>query len=147
MAKVNFTKTHFDRMSELLLKMLISNDTIKNSLGTPVEVSELLHGTTIKSLIVIKSNLGKKISNLEEKDEWASDEKTQAELEKAKESKELVNLIIGYKRHLDEVASIAKKREELQNQLDELKESQKTPEDRIKELEESLKKLDATEDF
>jgi hypothetical protein len=37
-----------------------------------------------------------------------------------------------------------KKRKELESQLTMLKESQKTPEDKIKEIEEQLKSLDTT---
>ena len=46
-----------------------------------------------------------------------------------------------------EVAEAKAKKAELTAQLKELKESQKTPEDRIKELEAQLTAIDADEDF
>ena len=59
-----------------------------------------------------------------------------------KDAKELVNLIIGWKRYNLELDENARKKEELIEKLAELKESQKTPEDRIKELEAQLKELE-----
>ena len=59
-----------------------------------------------------------------------------------KDTKELVNLIIGWKRYNLELDENARKKEELSKKLTELKESTKTPEDRIKELEAQLKELE-----
>ena len=53
----------------------------------------------------------------------------------------MVNLIIGYKRWQDEQESIKQARKLLLEELDDLKESQKTPEDKIKELEDKLANL------
>lgn len=36
MAKINFTKEHFDKMCSLLLTMLLSNNTVNSKLGTPI---------------------------------------------------------------------------------------------------------------
>jgi predicted nucleic acid-binding Zn-ribbon protein len=58
--------------------------------------------------------------------------------------KETVNLIIGYKRYQLEEEETAKKRKDLESKLAELKESQKSPEDKIKEIEDQLKGLDTT---
>jgi chromosome segregation ATPase len=71
----------------------------------------------------------------------------QEKLEALKKQKELVNLIIGWKRHNLEIQEARAKKAELTAQLDELKESQKTPEDRIKELEAKLQEIDTTEEF
>lgn len=105
-------------------------------------IVELLHGTTINSLNQIRLSLTKKIENLEGKDEWAADAVNQVALEKAKEQKELVNLIIGYKRYQQEIEEINANKKALQEQLAVLNESQKSPEDKIKELESKLASLD-----
>lgn len=105
-------------------------------------IKELLHGTTINSLNQIRLSLTKKIESLEGKDEWAADDTNQVSLEKAKEQKELVNLIIGYKRYLQEIEDVNANKKALQEQLTALKESQKSPEDKIKELESKLASLD-----
>ena len=144
--KINFKKEHFDKLKELAVKALFNNDTVVGRLGNPIDIVELIHGTTINSLNQIRLSLAKKIEGLEGKDEWAADDTNQVSLEKAKEQKDLVNLIIGYKRHKQEVADNKANKKALQEQLSALKESQKTPEDKIKELEAQLANIE-TEDF
>ena len=102
--KINFKKEHFDKLKELAVKTLLNNDVIVGRLGNPINIVELIHGTTINSLNQIRLSLTKKIESLEDKDEWATDDSNQVALEKAKEQKDLVNLIIGYKRYKQEVA-------------------------------------------
>lgn len=140
--KVNFKKEHFDRLKVLAVKALLNNDAVIGRIGNPINIVELLHGTTINSLNQIRLSLTKKIESLEGKDEWAADDVNQVSLEKAKEQKELVNLIIGYKRYLQELGEINANKKALQEQLTALKESQKSPEDKIKELESQLASLD-----
>ena len=145
MAKINFTQDHFAQMQHLLLGMLMSNTTITTKLGGELNVVELLHTTTIHTLNSIRLSLAKHIENLESKDEWIADNASQEALDKAKAQKELVNLIIGYKRYMLEREETKRKRAALEAKLAELKESQKTPEDKIKELETELAGLDSTD--
>lgn len=140
--KVNFRKEHSDKLQELALKALFNNDVVIGRIGNPINIVELLHGTTINSLNQIRLSLTKKIESLEGKDEWVADGVNQESLEKAKEQKELVNLIIGYKRYLQEIEDVNANKKALQEQLTALKESQKSPEDKIKELESKLASLD-----
>lgn len=145
MAKINFTQDHFAQMQHLLLGMLMSNTTITTKLGGELNVVELLHTTTINTLNSIRLSLSKHIENLESKDEWIADNASQEALDKAKAQKELVNLIIGYKRYMLEREETKRKKAALEAKLAELKESQKTPEDKIKELETELAGLDSTD--
>nr|DAN95490.1 MAG TPA: hypothetical protein [Crassvirales sp.] len=147
MTKINFTKEHFNKMCSLLLTMLLDNNTVNTKLGTPINVVELLHATTINSLNNIRLSLSNKIKQLESQDEWVASDSTAKQLDTAKEYKELVNLVIGYKRYKMEVAENAQKKAELIAKLKELKESQKTPEDKIKELEAELSAMSETETF
>lgn len=147
MTKINFTKTHFDKMCTLALNMLLSNQVILSKFNTPINIIELLHTTTINMLNGLRVALSKKIEQLESQDEWIATDSYSKQLEEAKEQKELVNLIIGYKRYKMEVDEITKKKKELKNKLKELKESQKTPEDKIKELETELSEIDNVENF
>lgn len=147
MTKINFTKTHFDKMCTLALNMLFNNSIILSKFNTPINIIELLHTTTINMLNSIKVTLSKKIEQLESQDEWVASDTYSKQLEEAKEQKELVNLIIGYKRYKMEQEETAKRKLEIVNKLQELKESQKTPEDKIKELETELSKIDNVEDF
>ena len=144
MAKINFTKEHFDKMCTGVLEMVLLNTTVPTKMGTHLNALELLHTTTIGTLNGIRLNLSKQIETLEIQDEWVAESISQTKLANLKSMKETVNLIIGYKRYQLETEETAKKRKELESQLNILKESQKTPEDKIKELEEQLKSLDTT---
>ena len=147
MAKINFTKEHFNEMCTLLMGMLLRNEVISSKLGTPINVVELLHTTTINSLNNIRLALSNKIKQLESQDEWVASDSNARQLDTAKEQKELVNLVIGYKRYRMEVEENAQKKAELTAKLKALKESQKSPEDKIKELEAELSAMSETETF
>lgn len=144
--KVNFTSEHYAKMKELAFNMLISNQYVTTKLGVTISIVDLMHTQTINTLNSIRIALSKQIEDLEKQDEWVASNSTQERLSSLKDKKELVNLIIGWKRYNLEVEEIKKKREEITKQLNDLKESQKTPEDKIKELEAELSNLD-TENF
>ena len=147
MAKVNFTKEHYAKMKELAFAMLVHNLVISTRMGQSLNIVELMHCQTIGTLNNIRLSLGKQIETLESQDEWVASDHQQEKLDTLKNQKELVNLIIGWKRYNLEVAESKAKKAELTAQLDALKESQKTPEDKIKELEAKLSELDSTEEF
>lgn len=134
-------------MKELAFEMLINNDIVTSKLGQTLTIADLLHTQTINTLNGIRLAFGKQIETLENQDEWVASDAQQERLEFLKRKKELVNLIIGWKRHNIEAQEAKAKKVELNAQLKQLKESQKTPEDKIKEIEEQLKSIDADEDF
>lgn len=144
---INFTKEHYAKLKELAFDMLVSNDTIPTKLGQSLTVLELMHTTTINTLNGLKQQIAKQIDNLENQDEWASSEHLQSKLDKLKARKELVNLIVGWKRYSEEREELSAKKEELSIQLKKLKEAQKTPEERIKELEEQIAGITVNEEF
>ena len=141
MTKINFTTEHKHKLFELAIEMLIQNDIIYTRLGQPITIVDLIHNTTINTLNSIRLSLTKRIETLENEDEWAASNAGQVELENTKRHKEIVNLVIGYKRNLEYQEEIAIKKSKLTKELNMLKESQKTPEDKIKELQEELDKL------
>lgn len=145
MAKVNFTKEHYAKMKELAVNMLISNSVINTKMGQPLTIVELMHTQTVNTLNNIRLALGKQIESIEQQDEWVSTSYQQEKLDNLKTQKELVNYIIGWKRYKAEQLETRQKKAELTEQLKQLKESQKTPEDRIKELEAELGSLDSEE--
>lgn len=140
--KVNFTKEHLNSLQGLALNMLFKNEVINSKLGQPMNIIDLLHLTTINTLNNLRIGLGKAIENLESQDEWVAGEETQAKLQVLKNQRELVNLIVGYKRYLYEQNKNEELKKELQKSLTALKESQKSPEDKIKELEAQIAALD-----
>lgn len=147
MGKVNFTKEHMARLKALATEMLFKNDHIGTNLGQLLNVVDVLHCTTINSLTKIRLDLAKKIEQLENADEWVTTDREQLILSEMKDRKEFVNLVIGYKRYMDEIATISAKKEKLQKEIDRLKDEQKTPADRLKEAEEALAALNSGEDF
>lgn len=143
--KINFTKEHFAKLKELAAQALFGGITIKTKLGQPLNIFELVHTTSINQLNEIKNSLAKQIEKIENGDEWTNPDADK--IEGLKATKELVNLTIGYKRFILERDANARKKAELAEKLSELKESQKTPEDRIKEMEAELVAIEAVEDF
>ena len=141
MAKINFTQEHFEKLKAYAVEMLFTQETVTTKLGQTLNIVELLHTTTINTLNSIRLQLGKEIETIENQDEWVSDNTSQRKLENLKVKKELVNLIIGYKRFVQEQTEIARERASIEDELVRLKESQKTPEDKIKELESKLNDL------
>lgn len=144
MAKINFTKEHFDKLKAYAVEMLFTQETVTTKLGQTLNIVELLHTTTINTLNSIRLQLSKEIETIENQDEWVSGETSQRKLENLKAKKELINLIIGYKRFVQEQSEIARERAYLEDELSKLKESQKTPEDKIKEIESKLETLNTT---
>ena len=147
MPKINFTTEHYERLKVLSLEMLFKNEAVSSRFGQIYSIVDLLHTTTIDSLNTLRTYLMDSIKKLENKDEWVADEYTQEKLADLRTKKELVNLIIGYKRYNLEAEATKRERKELEAKLAQLKESQKTPEDRIKELEDKLSALDTVEEF
>ena len=143
MAKINFTQEHFEKLKDYAVEMLFTQETVTTKLGQTLNIVELLHTTTINTLNSIRLTLSKEIETIENQDEWVSGNTSQRKLENLKAKKELVNLIIGYKRFTQEQTEIARERAHIEDELVRLKESQKTPEDKIKELENKLKDLDS----
>lgn len=141
MAKINFTKDHFEKLKAYAVDMLFSHETVTTKLGQPLNIVELLHVTTINTLNSLRLGLVKQIETLESQDEWVSGEASKAKLDKLKDQKELVNLIIGYKRFMQQQYEVALEKRNLEAELKALEESQKTPEDKIKEIKEKLSSL------
>lgn len=59
MAKINFTKEHFERMKELAVDMLLKNESVTTKMGQILNISELIHTTTISTLNNIQIVIGK----------------------------------------------------------------------------------------
>ena len=147
MKKVNFTKEHFDKLKELALEMLVENTTVKGNMGQEYSILDLFHNLTLNTLVAIRSSLNSIISKKEEIDEWSITDGEQRVLESLKKKKEIVNLLIGYKRQLEESAKTERERQILTKQLNELKDSTMSPEDKIKEIEKQLEELNSTTTF
>lgn len=143
--KINFTKQNYQDLVNLVAQAAMNHVVINTKMGQPLDIVALLHTTSINTLNDIKASLVKKIRNIEDRDEWV--EADPDELTAIKAQKELVNLVVGWKRWTMEINANKQKKAELTKKLDALKESTKTPEDRIKEMEAQIAAMDADEDF
>jgi len=143
MAKVNFTKEHFAQLSALAGAALINGTRFKGNMGTEMNIYDLFHNTNITTLTRYHGNIKKEIAEIEGMDEWSLTEHQQRKATNLKKQLELVFLLIGYQRNKAEVEANAAKLRELKATYAELKESTKTPEDRLKEAEAQIAALEA----
>jgi len=111
---------------------LFNRTTVVTKLGQQLNIYELLHTTSINQLNEIRTSLAKKIEKAEAADEWIAPDNDK--LQSMKDTKELVNLIIGWKRYNLELAENERRIAEIDKQLDDINEATKTPEDKKKEL-------------
>ena len=139
---ITFTKEHESKLDVMLATAIKKNRIYQYGIGQTFTVVELLHTVSINTLVKMLSSLKKQISTEEDKDEWNDSVVNTEKLDQLREDRDLINYIIGYKRKNLEIAANAKKKAELTAKLAELKESTKTPEDRIKEMEAELAKLE-----
>lgn len=143
--KINFTKEHFSKLVNLVAQAAMNNVTIPTKMGQQLNIVDLLHTTSINTLNNIKAALTQKIRNIEDRDEWI--ETDSEALDEIKAQKELVNLIVGWKRWKMEIDENRREKAELTKKLAELKESTKSPEDKIKEMEAKIAAMDTIEEF
>ena len=137
--RINFTKEHEEKLNEFIVEMWKEDIVVIGKLGQPMNICEL-KVLSPNSLNDLKLIYDKKISSLESKDEWIDPENDKLDLYRF--IRNGLNLLVGFKRKQIQIAENKAKKAELSKKLTELKESTKTPEDRIKELEAQLKELE-----
>lgn len=137
---IKFTTEHVTRLKDLALEMLFNNTCIPSNMGSILTVHDLLHTTTVNTLKQIETALKKKIEQ-KESDEWTLSETEQVHLNDLKNKKEFIHLLIGYKIYQAELRDIEYKKTKLQEKINAIKEQNKSPEEKIKDLEAQLAAL------
>lgn len=138
---VNFTETHQNLLKDLIFEAVTKNWLVRGKLGQNFNVMDLFNATSIETLRTIKKMLTNKINELPE-DEWT--EKSQIAEEQSEflsNALNLVNLTIGFRLHRAEQRIQEERKLALQARIAEIKESTKTPEEKLKELENELNSL------
>lgn len=135
---INFTKEHLTRLQDLSLKALFNNSVVKGKLGSELDIHTLLHSTSISSLVDLHRQIKKEVDTTSNLDEWSMNDYQQRKLDSLKESQELINLLIGYKKHLSQTEAAKAENAEIKAQIKELEESTMTPEARIEALKAKL---------
>ena len=137
--RINFTKEHEEKLNEFIVEMWKEDIVVIGKLGQPMNICEL-KVLSPNSLNDLKLIYDKKISSLESKDEWIDPENDKLDLYRF--IRNGLNLLVGFKRKQIQIAENKAKKAELTKKLAELKESTKTPQDRIKEMEAALAELE-----
>ena len=132
MQKINFTKEHQEKLDQFVLKMWKEDIVVFNAMNVPMNICNLKE-LTPNSLNNLKLFYDKKIQALESRDEWVDPENDKIDLYRF--IREGLNLLVGYKRKNTQIAENEARKKQLDKTISELRESQKTPEDKIKELE------------
>jgi chromosome segregation ATPase len=139
--KINFTPEHRERLNKLFLSLSFSGEVIQGKFGAnTLSPYDLLQNTAINTLKSIHSQLKSEIDKEEKNtDEWTTSEHQQRVLNLKKKWGEFIHLMIGYKRAEQEAAENAKNLRQWTSELAQLKEDTKSPQDRIKEMEDKIK--------
>lgn len=140
MGKINFTKEHKTVLMSAIADSVLNNEVFLGNLGTVYTVNDLVNNTTINSLRQLRATIAKKISSLEG-DDWGENP-NQEKIDYLKKQDELINLIIGYRLYMIEQEEIAKEKKNLEDQISVLMDSEKSPAQKIAELQEKLANID-----
>lgn len=143
MAAINFTSEHKQQLEKLMLKMLFDDASIKGAMGTTLNVVQLLHQTSIKTLQNLFISVSKEIENQSKLDRWSMTDYQQSKLEELKVTSELLDLLIGFKKSEALRISNAEIIREKKRLLKDLIEEKKTPAERIAELEAEIAAAEA----
>lgn len=143
MSKVNFTSEHRASLEKLFLDLSFSGEVINGKFGAGVITPyDALHNSTVNTLKAVHAQLKSSISAKEnDNDEWTNSEYDQRQLNLQKKWLEFIHLVIGYKRFSEEKAKDSKELRELEKQLAEMEAANKTPEEKIKELKDTISKM------
>lgn len=136
--KINFTKENKTRLAEMAGDALMRGTRFKGNLGTEMTIFDLIHNCQINTLSRYYASIKKEIVAIEDLDEWSMTDhqkRKKADLEK---QKELINLLIGFKRYTEEQEANKDKVKALKEQYETLKKSTMTPEAQLAELEKEL---------
>src|SRR5687768_15951245 len=126
--KINFTKENQDRLNQLAGDALFKGTTFKGSVGSEINIYDLIHNCQINTLSRYHGSLKKEISEIDNLDEWSLTDHQKRKKANLEKQKELINLLIGHKRFKEQEAASRKEYLSLKSQYAELKENTKTPE-------------------
>lgn len=142
MSKINFTKEHKAKLDALSLDALIQGTEFKGKMAQNHTIYDLFHSCTLNTITQLHAALKKEANDIENMDEWSLTDYQQRRLKELQNKQEILNLLIGYKRNQAEVASAKEKLRELKALQTELKESTKTPEAKLAEIDAQIQAME-----
>lgn len=143
-SKVNFSADHKAELNKLFLSLSFAGHVLTGKFGAnALNPYDMLHHASISTLKSLYNQLKKEISAAEDtEDDWTSSSYEQSQLALKKRWKQFIHLVIGYKKAEAEKAENRAAVKQMKAKLTELKESNKTPEEKIKELEASIAEME-----
>lgn len=143
MAEVLFTPEHLAELKTIYSDLSFEAKTIGTGIGGAAQLNpfELLNETTTQTLTNIRASCRAQLAKHQDQDEWTASTATAAKIESLKRWERFVHLLLGHKSFKAEQAALEAKKKTLTANLAKLKEENKTPAERMKELEEELAKL------
>ena len=143
---INFTASHREDLEKLFVKLSFEGVVLHGQFGAnALTPHDMLHSTSLSTLKSLRTQLKKEISASEsEEDEWSASTSEQKQLAMKKDWARYIHLVIGYLRSEAEKAKNADAVSKIDKQIAELEEANKTPEDKIKELQAKKAELSGT---
>jgi len=137
--KINFTKEHQTRLNELAGEALVKGTTFRgSSTGNEMTIYDLFHNCSINTLARMFGNLKKEVAAIDDLDEWSLTPYQKGKQSRLNSQKELISLIIGFKRFSEQQKADRENYKALKAQYDQLVEEKKTPEERLAEMKAKL---------
>lgn len=145
--QVNFTEDHKKELEGLFVNLSFEGVQLAGKFGTnTMSPYDLLHNASSSTLKSLYNQLKNEITKAEEnEDEWTSSDYEQRQLSSKKEWKKFLYLLIGYRKYLTEKAKNSEALRQMKAKLAELKESNKSPEDQMKELQDAIARMEGSE--
>ena len=141
--KVNFTQENLERLKTLFLELGFSGKVLSGKFGANTySVWDILHILSISSLKQANTNLKKEVVTLEEQDDWAVSSYQLAKAAETRKWQEFVNLTVGYKLAEQEKTEKQAEIKQKKDALKQLVEENKTPAERIAEMEKEIQELE-----
>lgn len=136
--KINFTKENKESLFNLAGEALVKGTKFKGSMNTELTIYDLFHNCNINTLERYYGNLEKEVEAISKVGRWNLTSYQQRKKLALENQKELIDLLIGYKKFVAEQEASRKEYRDMKAQYDQLKENTKTPEERLKEMEAKL---------
>jgi hypothetical protein len=138
--RINFTLEDQVKLRTILADFVLEGVTFKGQIGTPLSVHDLVHGTSLNTLKRLFATLSNSVKNKKEATvRWETKESEEDAL--IQKQIEFVELLIGYKLAQAQNETIEAQKARIQAQIDQIKESSKSPQELIEDLQKQLGEL------
>ncbi len=137
-----FTAENLERLKGLYSDLSFEGLVLAGKFGAnELNPFELLNQTTVNTLRTLRQGVRGEIAKMEGQDEWSMPAGLGAKLDKFKVWDEFLNLLVGYRLNKELEASREGERRKLRAEIERLRDENKTPAERLAEMEAKLAAL------